>query len=421
MSLFVALKEVLNEGVVAHIARENNEKPEKIAKALDAFSASIVGGMLKRVTNEAGMNLMYNQVQKIDFETQNLDRLIKDPAQYEPLKNIGEKHLNTLLPGLKSPISLMVAKYAATRNSLASSLIGPMVAIVMTVLKKIVNDKQMDTEAFATYLGDQREHLLNVVPELDNVLVETLGIQSLLQNFTVPKLSHPVSIAKTTVEKGHEPFLPDTEVHPESSINYLKWAGAAVVVIGLAAAGWYFWQRQPLPSETESTVIEDSTTLGTSAEAVEVIDTLQKAPVQTPKDTTIASTPSTSSSPMEVYLADAAITTGKVFKFENVDFLDNTTQLKPEATTPIKNLGDLLKKFPNAQIKLVGFANDAKAPLTNKVLSTKRVYALKDELIKQGINYLRVDAEGRGTGVSPKDTTRKQKPLREIYVRFVKK
>jgi outer membrane protein OmpA-like peptidoglycan-associated protein len=420
MSLFVALKEVLNEGVIAHIAQENNEKPEKISKALDAFSASFVGGMLKRVTNEAGMNLLYNHVQKIEFSAQNLEKSIKDPAQYDAIKAVGEKYLNTMLPGLKSPVSLMVAKYAATRNSLASSLAGPMVAIIMSVLKKTIADKQLDAEGFTAYLGDQREHLLNVVPEIDDVLVETVGIRSLLQNFTVPKAERPVSIAKTSVDKSPEPFLGDSDAHPEDSPNYLKWLGAAVVVIGLAAAGWYFWQQQSSQTVAESTTVEEENSPETPQNvSPTATDTLTTTPPA--KDSVAAVKPATTGNPMETYLADAATTAGKVFKFDNVDFVDNTTQLKPEATAPVKTLAELLKKYPNAQVKLVGFANDAKAPVTNKVLSTKRVFAIKDELIKAGINYLRVDAEGRGTGVSPKDSTRKQKPLREIYVRFVKK
>ena len=58
----------------------------------------------------------------------------------------------------------------------------------------------------------------------------------------------------------------------------------------------------------------------------------------------------------------------------------------------------------------------------NSTLSVKRVFSLKDQFIKAGISYIRVDAEGRGTGINPKDTTgRKQVALREVWVKFVQK
>jgi len=143
----------------------------------------------------------------------------------------------------------------------------------------------------------------------------------------------------------------------------------------------------------------------------------------TQKDTTAktVATPTATANPMEGYLSDATAKEGKVFKFEGVDFEDNTTQLKAVANQPVQDLANLLKKYPTAQIKLVGFANDAKPPVSNKVLSVKRMFSIKDALIKSGISYIRVDAEGRGTGVNPKDSTRTQKPLREVYIRFVKK
>ena len=83
---------------------------------------------------------------------------------------------------------------------------------------------------------------------------------------------------------------------------------------------------------------------------------------------------------------------------------------------------DYIFKYPNAQIKLVGYANDARLPLTNKTLSVKRVFTLKDMFVKAGISYVRVDAEGRGTGINPKDTTgRRQAAMREVWVKFVQK
>ncbi len=417
MNLFVSLKEALTEGLIGQIAAQNDEKPEKIQKAFDALGASIVGGLIKRVTTESGMKLVFNQVQKIEFEPQQLSKIFKNQVELDALKAVGEKDLNTVLPGLKSSVSSMVAKYAGIRNSLASTLCGITVAIVMAVLKRTVAEKQLDPESLAAYLGDQRDGLLNTVPDINDKLIESIGIQYLLQNFVVPRTEQsgalPKGVEGTSASK---PFLVGVDID-QSQMDYrpyIKWIGIGVLIIGLIAAGVYFWnQRQANTSDSES----DST----MTEARTIQEPIAKD--TTTKEIPAAVTPATpTASPMAAYLDDATAVKGKSFKFDNVDFEDNTAQLKVTSNDAVQALADLLKKYPNAQIKLTGYANDAQPPLTNKTLSVKRVFSLKDQFIKAGISYIRVDAEGRGTGVNPKDTTgRKQVPLREVWVKFVQK
>ncbi|AEI46508.1 DUF937 domain-containing protein [Runella slithyformis] len=424
MNFFASLKEALTEGVISQIAVQKHEKPEKIQKIFDALGVSLVGGLIKRVTTESGMKLVFNQARKIDFEPDQIADILKNELEFERLRAVGEKDLNTVLPGLKSAISSMVAKYAGTQNSLVSSLCGVAMPIVMSVLKHKIAEKKFDAESLAAYLGDQREGLLTILPDLNDKLIETIGIQYLLQNFSVPRTEESGVVSKGAgIDNGQasQPFLVGVDMQQQADYQpYLKWAGLGALVVGAIATGIYFWNQRDVTSnlgdtETDSTMVEARTI----QEPAAGYDSL-------PKDTATAVSPPpaptlSATNPMAMYLENAAAPQGKVFKFENVDFEDNTTQLKAAANAPVTALAELLRKYPNAQVKLVGYANDAKLPVTNKVLSVKRVFALKDALIKSGISYIRIDAEGRGSGVSSKDSSRIKKPLREIYVRFVKK
>lgn len=424
MNFFASLKEALTEGVISQIAVQKHEKPEKIQKIFDALGVSLVGGLIKRVTTESGMKLVFNQARKIEFEPEQIADILKNELEFDKLKAVGEKDLNTVLPGLKSAISSMVAKYAGTQNSLVSSLCGVAMPIVMSVLKRKIAEKKFDAESLAAYLGDQRESLLTILPDLNDKLIETIGIQYLLQNFAVPRTEESGVVSKGAgTDKGQasQPFLVGVDMQQQADYQpYLKWAGIGVLVIGAIAAGVYFWNQQKTASDTDESEIDSSMVEArTIQEPVAGNDSLTKDTL-----TTVAAAPATvpapvTANPMAIYLENAAAPQGKVFKFENVDFEDNTTQLKAAANAPVTALADLLKKYPNAQVKLVGYANDANPPVTNKVLSVKRVLAIKDALIKSGISYIRIDAEGRGSGVTPTGTN--QKPLREIYVRFVKK
>lgn len=421
MNLFASLKEALTEGLISQIAQQHNVNSTKIQKAFDVLQAAIVGGLIKRVTTESGMNYVFNQVKKIEFRPEELSKIVTNQAQLDALKNVGEKDLNTVLPGLKSSITGLVAKYAGIQNSLASSICGMAVGMVMTVLKKIVTEKQLDAESLAAFLGDQREPLLSIVPDINDKLIETVGIQYLLQNFTVPRTEQSGSVSKGgDTATPSQPFLVGVDVDQSSNNgSYLKWVGLGVLVIGVIAAAIYFWNQRQATSSDEDIEADTLSEARTIQEPLQ--DTLKKD-TATAVAAAPATTTTTTSNPMATYLADNVAPQGKAFKFENVDFENNTAQLKPTATAAVAVLADLLKKYPNAQIKLVGYANDAQPPLTNKTLSVKRVLALKDQFVKAGISYIRVDAEGRGTGINPKDTTgRKQVAMREVWVKFVKK
>lgn len=420
MNLFASLKETLTEGIVNQIAVQNNEKTEKIQKAIDAFAASIVGGLIKRASNESGMKLIFNQAKNTPFSPEQLPRILKTPSELEEFKAAGEKILNTVLPGFKSSVCSMVTKYSGTKNSLASSLSGISMSIIISVLKKVVAEKQFDAESLAAYLGEQRESLLTIVPDLNDRIIETVGIQYLLQSFEVPRAEQSTTITKSSEPiPAKQPFLVGVDVEDSGlgRINF-KWVGLGLLVVAVIGAGIYFWSQRDtstVDTEIDADTLAEARTIQEPIAANKTADTTTAATPTTPAATT-------TESPMATYLADAAAAKGKAFKFENVDFEDNTVQLKATASQPVQALADLLKKYPTAQIKLVAYANDAKPPLTNKVLSVKRVYALKDQFVKSGISFVRVDAEGRGTGINPKDTTgRKQVPMREIWVKFVQK
>ncbi len=410
MSLFNTIKTAFTETVVGHIAANHNEQASRIQQAIDLSSAAIVGGLIKRIMSETGMNLVYNTIQKyeIDINDTTKNNLSEVVAS-------GDKVLNTLLPSFKSLVSGLISRNTGLRNSVSSSVVGFTMLAVADALKKQVAEKKYDAQGLAGYLGEQREHLLAVSPDHNHLLIETLGLQNVLSNFTVPRNSVEESIPDMAKVAPKRPFIDDNANRENINIMpYLKWVGLGLAIVGILAAAFYVWKNVGSTADgTDSTevalneaqVIKDPITKDTT-QKIGIIDTLKKA----------------TASPIEAYMVDMAKPKGKTLQFDNVDFIDNTTQLKPESNVWVTNLTDLLKKYPTSEIKFIAYANDAQSPNTNKLLSVKRAFALKQQMIDGGISYVRVDAEGRGNGVNPKDTTgRKQVPLREVYIKFIKK
>ncbi|WP_332369243.1 OmpA family protein [Spirosoma telluris] len=125
---------------------------------------------------------------------------------------------------------------------------------------------------------------------------------------------------------------------------------------------------------------------------------------------------------MTPYLGNAALPKGRIFPLTGITFQPGSLSMAAGAQATITELSTILKTYPRLQIQLVGYANDAKGDLTNKSLSFKRVNQIKQQLMASGIDFVRIDAIGRGTGVAKNDTSGIAKPtLRKIDLKVVVK
>jgi outer membrane protein OmpA-like peptidoglycan-associated protein len=125
---------------------------------------------------------------------------------------------------------------------------------------------------------------------------------------------------------------------------------------------------------------------------------------------------------MTAYLNDPAQDKGRIFGLTGVSFEPSSLTLTPASQGQINQLATLLKTRPTLQVQLQAYANDApgaEAGMTNKQLSFKRANVIKQQLVGAGINYLRVDAIGLGTGVKPGELGKQ--PMKKINVKVVTK
>ena len=95
--------------------------------------------------------------------------------------------------------------------------------------------------------------------------------------------------------------------------------------------------------------------------------------------------------------------------------------MTPTSQGQVNELITMLNARPTMQVQFQGYADDAVvgSGMTNKALSFKRVNAIKQQLVTAGINYLRVDAVGLGTGVKAGELGKQ--PQRKINVKIISK
>ena len=448
MNLFAQFEELLNPEVIAKIAVYVDEPVEKTRKAVQGLVYTVVGGLIKRITSEIGINQLALQIQRGHYEGQlvaQLPTLFKDPTQVNATITAGNDAISHLLPALKSSIAGMITSYAGIRNSSAISLLGLTTALVLDELGRQMRDRKLDADGLAATLFEQREPLLNAVPEtLMPQLTEKLGLQPIFGGLSTPaRRTTVVAAPGRTVAAAVAPaptFVQDSDENDSNGL--VKWGVGALLVAALAG-GYFVWQNRQKPtSPTQQTsdieaLPTDSINADTVARSLAVPqDTTARPAATVPPATTAVTTPVASSmltggSPaarLNLYLNDPTTIKGRLFPLPTVNFQPGTIVLTPASEATVTELINVLKTHPTTQIRLIGYANDASvggSGLTNKALSFKRVNILKQQLVSAGINYVRVDAVGLGTGVTPPkpgDSTAVRKPpMRKIDMRVVVK
>lgn len=464
MTLFNTFNDVLSPDVLSRIAAYVDEPAEKAHKAVQGLVYTVVGGLMKRTTTEIGVNQLFNHIQKGRYDgslTDNLTTVLRDAAQTNTLITQGNEVISHLLPAMKSSIATMISGYANIRNSSAISLLGLTSTIVLHVLGKRVRDQKLDADGLAASLFSEREAFVNAVPqEFMPRLVEKVGLQQVVAGLAAPArrttveipvrqssaqsngTSKSVSTAnratanRATVSRPTVNYEPDDSDDENSSL--VKWGMGALLVLALGAAGFYVYQNTK--NHANDTKVTGATPVTSDTVRADTVSRSLAVPsdvTPTPVSNRVAMAPGATSpavsgvaagsggaltQQLAPYVGNAALPKGRVFPLQGVAFQPGSLSMTPGSQAAIGELTTLLKTYPRLQVQLVGYADDAQGGATNKSLSFKRVNAIKQQLMASGIDFVRIDAIGRGTGLTRLDTSGVAKPtLRKIDLKVVAK
>jgi cytochrome c oxidase subunit 2 len=111
------------------------------------------------------------------------------------------------------------------------------------------------------------------------------------------------------------------------------------------------------------------------------------------------------------------------FSFDRLLFETGKATLKLASQEQLTNIAEILKAFPNVELKLGGYTDNVGKPEANLKLSTDRANNVMNELIKMGVAGGRLKAEGYGQEhpVASNDTDEGRQQNRRIDVRVTKK
>jgi len=109
---------------------------------------------------------------------------------------------------------------------------------------------------------------------------------------------------------------------------------------------------------------------------------------------------------------------------DRVYFDTGKAALTADSQNQIKNIGEILKVFPAAVIKLGGYTDNTGSAEANQRVSTERANIVQEELTKVGVEAGRISAEGYGPEhpVCPANDTKEcQAENRRVDIRISQK
>ncbi len=84
-------------------------------------------------------------------------------------------------------------------------------------------------------------------------------------------------------------------------------------------------------------------------------------------------------------------------KFNNLKFATGSVAMTEDSKAVIKDVAELLSKYPDFKLNVVGHASKDGSDELNQRLSERRAEAVKKELVKMGVEGERITTEGRGS------------------------
>lgn len=252
MNLLESVKGVLTNTVVEKAASALGIENGMMKSAMKMFLPAIIGGVINKGSGESGAGGLIDLFKKGGFGDGNLSDLmgvLGDSDKQKGMLETGTDLLGTIFGGNKSGLLDMLLKTTGISKSSGSSLLSFLAPIVINKLAGMVFGKNMSAAGLSSYLGEQKDDIMGLVPGLSAMLGGT--------ETTVKESLGAAAGAAHAKTSGHS----DSE---GGGMGWLKW----LLPLLLVAALLYWWSSRDkgeIDATTDTTEQVESTDVATSA------------------------------------------------------------------------------------------------------------------------------------------------------------
>ncbi|MGE0827040.1 MAG: DUF937 domain-containing protein [Candidatus Binatia bacterium] len=452
-NLFEITKSVLTPEIIQKIGALIGESPTTTQRAVDTAVPSVFAGILHYVSSSAeGVGRLVRILDQGNYGQLlgNLNNLLGGGEASQTLMNSGKEFQSTLFGSRTNAVTDLIANNSGMNSTAVSSLLGVATPLLFGVLGRERSTQGLTPAGLISLLLVNRGEIARLAPPGLAGILGIANLQQLGANLTDASLTAATSPRTTT-------SVAVTSYEEESSIG--KWL-VPLLIAGLLVPWFIFVRGCGGPPTPPAVASHETTPAPHPAPDVKSEAALTSPPVPREETATPPSpepTPATqealaseSEQPVPVgkqavdlpsgkklgldehsityklakFLADAGDTeVPRTFTFDHLNFVFGTTEITLESEQTVKDLVAILKAYPSTKTQLEGHTDIIGDPAANKRLSQGRADAVKDYLVRNGIDESRLSAVGHGQEkpVASNDTAEGRAQNRRLELVVVKK
>jgi hypothetical protein len=403
MTLFQNIDDLIESGFVNKLSKYTDDNLGDQTKAVKGIFFSLIAGLVRRSNSVMSSNLLYNQILSqskiVDNFGTNILSIIDKKENVSQLSDKGSRIISQIFPAFKSPLISMISSYAGTSKNSTVLLLGVSSSVLIKLLGEKIQENKLDAEGLVDYIKLHHEPLFQNAPDgLLEKMIPALGLHELSNmKMTIHKKNESAQI-KSVETPSHTEVVEDNRLDYDDLNRKPKGINIKVIlyILGVVLIGalvYFGLQNQDMifgdkADENESVVMEgDSISVGDTS--LSVVDTTASALTQPSDSLKIA----TELDELNSLLSAESLDISKEIFLSSIPFTESSFDYPSNGQEIAEGLGSMMNANPNLEIKISGYdqLNDVKT-------MTKRAFAMKKELLKKGINGIRIDAVPGGKG-----------------------
>ncbi len=399
-----ALKALVNPELIAKAATILDERQTNVSKAASFIIPSILAVMLKKGN--------IPQIRDIFEEAGNLNILAEVKSLWDndlthDQQRIGDNLLQQLLGDKAADFTAPISENAGISKVATNKLVSMIAPIVAGFFGNKMTKEGLSLHAILNQIDKEKSHFEGLIP---SGILNAFGLPSVLGG----------SVQETARKKGNN--------------NWIIWVIAILVLLLL-----FLWWRSCQSNMNEQNIysedvlVTDSISQGVPAKRVDtIVMDRERAELSLPNGGKLQAYKGGVEEAMINFLKSDKYKNASDndlkdhwFEFDNIAFqFGSSTELKPESEAQLNNIVSILKAYPDAKIKIGGFADKVGSEEVNMEISKERAKTIESIFDKKGIGSQVVRIEGYGDEYakhSASASNEQRSEDRDIALRFVKK
>ena len=435
MNIFDLPKQYLTNEVLSKISNETGENESNITKAFSAFIPIILGSVIDKNSNTSGLL----HTLKSFGASRGLKSLSTERADSPILSQL----VSILFGSNQNSIIDKIASFAGISSSSSTKLFNLASEASLGSLGKYANDNNLGETEFASLLDTNKSSLASLLPA--GLGLGALGLGSIFGgdkpevkteivrenlNVETPKVETTERVRK--VETKEEPYVEPVRYNEtEEKSSIWKWLLPLLLLLFGAFLVWKYVLNKDKETTVSTTTQTDTVQVDPSNTTVTTQTTTKTYGEVDLDGVKLKAYPNGLEEQIISFIKSPEYANAtedqlkeKWINFDNVNFVfGKTDQLEGDSQLQLENLAQILKKYPDAKVKIGAYTDNVGKAEDNKVLSQKRADYLKAALAKLGVGAQVISAEGYGSEFAtvPADASDEERAAdRKMSLRFTK-